>query len=333
MKVGKMAGLLLVVLAGFAFGGVDAVMHWQLQAVNGDGWAGYSSVNEVSVTGIILNNPEEMLDSTPREAGMGGEWQIYVQGEGSDHAGTCVWYGQNYSTVSSSDDYTDEELLAEMCRINHDDVTGYMFQAGDRVRVTGWFKFYKGKMNINEKHEISDFYNFQIELITPGAGLPAAEVVTLDAIKNGGNNYIFDATRMSGCEYYQGRLLRVEDVNVLDPQNWAAGGTVTVMDGTGRTFPVKLGLGKGFSRYGCPEGQIAVVGIMDQEASQYMVCKDGYRIWVTDYDGNWLVVADRDSGRGNLAGDVNGDFTVNFLDMAELANTWLECEPGLCDCE
>jgi len=312
---------------------VAEVTHWQLQAVDEDGVGTYDATDKVIITGIALNNPEEMLNPTPSTVEMGGEWQIYIQGEGDDHAGTAVWYGQNYTKAGGSGNYTDEELLAEMCRINHDPNTGYTFIAGDRIKVTGWYKFYKGKINVNEKHQVEPMFDFEVELLEPAVGLPQPELITLDMVKDGSDQYIFDETRLTGCEYYQARLVRVNDVNIVDPNFWVPDGTVTIRDKTGRTFPVKLGIGEGFTRYDCPTGQIDIIAILDQESSGYMVCTDGYRLWVTNYDGNGLVLTDRGHKRGNLPGDINADFKVNFIDFAELAANWLECVPGLCDCD
>ncbi len=310
---------------------VAEVTHWELQAVNADGVGTYDATDKVIITGIVLNNPEDMLNPTPSDVGMGGSWQFYLQGEGGDHAGTAVWLGQNYSLVSSSEDYTDEELLSELCRINRDPNTGYVITAGDRVKITGWYKFYKGKINVNEQHEADPYFDFEVELLKPAVGLPSPEVVNLNQLKDE-NGFIFDSSRLTGCEYYQSRLIRVEDVNIVYPENWAPNGTVIIRDSNGIEFNVKLGIGDGFSRFSCPEGQIDVIGILNQESSGYTVCKDGYFIWVVNYDGNGLVLTDRGRQRGNLPGDINSDYIVDFKDFAELAGNWLTNRAGLYDC-
>jgi hypothetical protein len=303
------ASILSLILAGVvqAEATVAEVTHRDLQAVNSDGVGTFEASDKVTITGIILNNPEEMLSPVPGVVGMGGQWQIYIQGEGEDHAGTAVFMGQNYSIAGGSGNYTDEEWLSELYRINYDPNTSYMFTAGDRVRVTGWYKFYKGKININEKHQVEQMFDFDIELIKPAVGLPKPEIITLDMVKGENDEYIFDDTRLTGCEYYQGRLVRVDNVVIIDPENWAPDGTVTIVDETGRTFPVKLGVGDGFANYSCPTEQIDVIAIFDQESSGYTVCKDGYRLWVPNYDGNGLVLTDRDYIRTNLPDDINMD--------------------------
>jgi peptidoglycan hydrolase-like protein with peptidoglycan-binding domain len=312
---------------------VAEVTHWELQAVDEDGVGTYDATDKVIISGIVLNNPEEMLNPTPGTGYMGGQWQIYIQGEDGDHAGTAVWYGQYYAKVGGSGNYTDEELLDELCRINTDPNTGYVFAAGDRVKVTGWYKFYKGKINVNEKHQIEPMFDFEVELIQPAVGLPEPEVITLNQVKDVSDDYIFDSSRLTGCEYYQGRLVRVNDVNVIDPENWSPDNTITITDANGLTFPVKLGIGDGFTRFDCPTGQISVIAILDQESSGYMVCKDGYRLWVVDYDGNGLVLTDRGHERGNLPGDINTDYQVDFYDFIELAGNWLQQRAGLSGCD
>lgn len=335
-KTMVLAAMLALILVASAKGDdptVAEVTHWELQAVDEDGVGTYDATDKVIITGIVLNNPEEILNPTPGTGYMGGQWQIYIQGEGNDHAGTAVYMGQYYAKVGGqSGSYTDEQLLFELCRINHDPNTGYTFAAGDRVRVTGWYKFYKGKINVNEKHEADPMFDFEVELVEPAVGLPAPEVITLDLVKDVNDEYIFDSSRLTGCEYYQARLVRINDVNIIDPENWGPDNTVTVTDANGLTFPVKLGIGDGVTRYACPMGQIDVIAIFDQESSGYTVCKDGYRLWMPDYDGNGLVLTDRGHERGNLPGDINTDYQVDFVDFAELAENWLRQRAGLSGC-
>ena len=309
MRSRLVAGLCVGLWAGVcqADPTIASVTHGELQAVSANGMGTYAATDKVVITGIVLNNPEQIVDPTPgpETGNMGGQWQIYIQGEGDDHAGTAVYMGQYYANVGGSGNYGDADWIAELCRIDHDPNTGYVFSAGDRVRVTGWYKFYKGKLNINEKHQVESMFDFQVELIEPAAGLPQPEFITLDTVKDANDHFIFDSTRLTGCEYYQARLVRVDDVNVIDPDNWAPNGTITIMDNTGRTFPVKLGIGEGFTRFACPTGQIDVIGILDQESSGYTVCRDGYRLWVPDYDGNGLVLTDRGHRRENLLWDMD----------------------------
>ncbi len=346
MKQMKKIRLAMIVMCSWAVSAAVAdpsvaeVTHWQLQDVNSQGVGIYEATDKVMITGIILNNPEEMLDPTPgytatyQPWNMGGEWQIFIQGEGDDHAGTALWMGQNYGNLPWKADpnlsYTDAQWISELCRLNHDLATGHTFTKGDRVKVTGWHKFFGGKTNINEQHFTDPNLNFTIELIDAAAGLPQAEVVTLDQLKDGNDVFIFDAGRTSGCEYYQGRLVRVNDVNFISG-TWGPGQMMTIEDVNGLTFPVHLGIGSGFSKSNNLTVPFDVIGIMNQEDDS-QPHSGGYEIWVTNYDGNGFVLTDRGYSRSNLPGDINHDYEVDFEDFAQMAADWLKCTPGLCDC-
>lgn len=333
-KVGTGAMILFFSLTGIVAGET----HWNFQAVDSVGYTTYFIPDVVTLEGIILNSPEKMLDPTPgAPAFMGGQWQMFIQGEDGDHTGTALWMGQNYGNlpwVPLEESYTNEEWVAELCRLNHDTESGYLFTPGDRIRVTGKYMFYNGKNNINEKHTKTPDYNFTVELLEPGVGLPQPELVTLDELKDGSNDFIFDQTRETGCEYYQGRLVRVNNVQWdSDPNTWDADATLEITDGT-KTFPVKLGIGSGiYSGSNNLAETFDVVGIMDQEDNTGdSTYKKGYRIWVTNYDGNGLVLRDRGYRRGNLPGDNNGDGKVDLLDFALITADWLLTASGIGDC-
>ena len=298
------------------------VSHRQLQAVDDQGNSTFieSGIQYVRIEGILLNSPEQWLDPTADATiapfFMGGEWEIFVQGEGDDHAGTSCWMGQNYGNLPWVDDsYTNQEWLAEISWLNRDPNTGYVFRPGDRVRVTGRYLFYAGKLNINENHNITPEYDFSMELVTPAVGLPQAEPVALTDLKDDMDRPLFDPDRLEGPEFYQARLVRITDVNVIDPENWGPNADIIVADATGRTFPVHLCLGWGLSQNTCPTGQIDVIGIMDQNSTDGT---QGYRVLVLDYDGNGLVLGSLSTRRGNLPGDLNGDYRVDQADLALL---------------
>jgi len=342
----------VVVLLMFCCQGFAADLHADFQAVDANGNSTFTG-SSVVLEGIILNSPEQILDPTPNYSNsvpppfnMGGQWQIYIQGEGADHAGTAVYIGQNYSmtTGGTVPSYTNAEWLSELCRLNHDPVSGYRFSPGDRVRVTGYWLPYRGKANVNEQHDSDPAYDFTVELLEAGAGLPQAEVVTLDDLKddttyNDADDFIFTATRSYGCEYYQGRLIRIKNVQFVDASGWAADATLKITDGslkadgvTLKTFPVKLGRGSGiYAGSNNLPTTFDIVGILDQEdsASPY---QDGYRLWVPNYDGNGQVLWDRGYSRGNLAADTNRDGIVNSLDLLRLRMQWLMSCPGIAGC-
>jgi hypothetical protein len=331
-KAGRRVICLAVVM--FLFATVCfADTHRRVQGVKPDGDGNHPDLltsNKVWVEGIILNDPLYIVDATPDEndpEGPGGMWQIYIQGEGADHAGTAVWMGQCYDNIWGNGTYTDQEWLTELHRVNHDPCSGYDFAPGDRVRVTGLLKFYGGKTNINERHDTDAGNNFTVQLLKAAVGLPEPEIITLSQVKNASNAFIFDYTRLTGCEYYQGRLVRVNNVSITGG-NWGPDQTLQIADGTGRTFNVYLGLGRGFTDYNAPAGPIDVVGIFDQEGSS----TGDYRIWVPSYDGNGKVLTDRRPKPRNLPGDINNDGIVDFKDFADFAADWLKCAPGSGGC-
>lgn len=340
----KKFNLILVILVAYSSLALAVdptpVTHWEFQVVNANGSSSFDSAPfQVVLEGILLNNPEEWLDPTPDPTVaswfMGGQWEIFVQGEDDDHAGTACWIGQNYYNGPGDESYTNEEWLSEICRLNRDPETGYIFRAGDRIRITGTYLFYAGKLNINENHVIDPSYDFSVELLKPAVGLPQPEEIHISDLKSPDNFEIFDPNRLTGGEYYQTRLVRIEDVYVVDPENWGSGNTITIQDENGLTFPILLNLGSGISRYDCPTGQIDVIGIMDQKSTGTPPNLDhtkGYRLLVLNYDGNGLVLGDTGHSRGNLPGDINNDYIVDFRDFAELAENWLQNRAGLYGC-
>lgn len=290
MKKGVIVGVLIAFVgAGMLRAGVAT--HTEFQAVDDAGEHTYAGTEQVTLEGIVLNHPADMLDPTPDDSiaemyNMAGQWQIFFQGEGDDHAGTAVWMGQLYSNlpwVAPDGGYLDEEWVAEMTRLN-----AAQFAAGDRIRVTGYFLSYKGKMNINEQHSNHPDHDFTIELVEAGVELPQPELVTLDDLKDEADQFIFDPQREVGGERYQSRLIKIADVSVVDASGWGPYGELTITDGA-KTLPVKLGRGTGIyaGSYNLTE-PFDIIGILDQDSADLV---GGYRLCVMNYDGNGYVLA------------------------------------------
>jgi hypothetical protein len=317
----------LLVVVCVSTGWSSVTTNWAIQSVDEYGDGDHPDIltnDKVTVEGILLNRPDYMLDSTARyDAGwIGGMWQIFIQGElPGDHAGTAIWMGQNYVYAYGTGMYTDLEWRGELHRMSNDPNTAYTIQPGDKIRVTGLLKYYGGKTNINERHDTDPDNDVEIELIEANAGLPLPEVVELSELRELNGDYIFDDTRMSGCEYYQGRLVRVNDVTITNCNDFGPGFKwLVIEDDTGRQFNVRLGRGPGFSEYSCPTGEIDVIGIMNQEGSGTA----GYEIWVMNYDGNGDVLTDFGDFKNSLKGDINYDGIVDIHDFAALADNWLD---------
>ena len=290
--------LLLSVVITLAFVGVlwadptvMQVTHRQFQAVNGNGEQTYTATQKVILEGIVLHQPADMLDPTPDDSitamyNLSAQWQFFFQGEGDDHAGTAVFIGQLYNNlpwVSPTGGYSNPQWIDEMTRLN-----SVGFAAGDRIRVTGYFLSYKGKCNVNEQHSNDPDHDFTIEVLERGVGLPKPEVVSLGELKDEQDRFVFDPSRLVGGEYYQARLIKIKDVNVVDPNAWGPNGELVVTDGT-RTLPVKLGRGNGIYPGSFNLSRPCdVIGILDQESTDLT---SGYRLYVMNYDGNGQVLA------------------------------------------
>ena len=316
------------IIAALAFVGISSaqsvapVTHSEFQAVDGAGEQTYTATEKVVLEGILLHNPADMLDPTPDDTvtqlfNIRGQWQIFFQGEGEDHAGTAVWLGQLYNNlpwVAPGQGYTNEEFVAELSRLN-----AARFSPGDRIRVTGYYLSYNGKLNVNEQHNKNPDHNFTIELLERGVGLPRPEVVTLDDLKDADDNFVFDPTRETGCEHYQARLIKIESVAFADANDWAPHGELLITDGV-KTLPVKLGRGNGI--YPGSNNLIEpfdIIGIMDQESPNLI---DGYRLYVMNYDGNGQVLASREHRRADKPADLNLDGIVDYDDMDEFIEDW-----------
>jgi len=303
---------------------VAEVTHSEFQAVNASGEQAYNATDKVILEGILLHNPADMLDPTPDDTvtqlyNISGQWQIFFQGQGDDHAGTAVWMGQLYSNlpwVALDGGYTNEEFVAELSRLN-----AAQFSPGDRIRVTGYYLSYSGKTNVNEQHNKHPDHDFTIELMQRGVGLPRPEVVTLDDLKDNNDEFIFDPARQTGCEYYQARLIKIEEVSFLEANAWGPGANLMITDGV-KTFPVKLGRGNGiYAGSNNLTEPFDIIGIMDQESANLI---DGYRLYVMDYDGNGSVLASREHRRADKPGDLNLDGIVDYDDFDQFLEDWLK---------
>ena len=80
-----------------------------LEAVDANGFSTWAGSYPLTVTGVILNDPSEMLDSTPNfipwnnGAGqwqLGGQWQVFVQAVlPGDRGGVECWMAQDYGNL------------------------------------------------------------------------------------------------------------------------------------------------------------------------------------------------------------------------------------------
>ncbi|HRZ54819.1 MAG TPA: hypothetical protein P5525_05110 [Candidatus Paceibacterota bacterium] len=278
--------------------------HSNLQSVTSSGTSAWNGTFPFTLRGVLLCDPEEMLDYAPNfipwdngaNAGkMGGEWQVTFQAvEAGDRGGTTCWMGQNYANrVPPHDDefsYSNPAWVAEINRLNFDPTTGHKFRAGDLVQITArQALFYGGKRNINEGHDVDPSANFDIVLVTPNYGLPAPEVITLaDVMEPVGVpndpttwGYIFDQTRTIGGEHYQGMRVRINDLTLVTTNGWNPTNLwndrkCTVTDGAGRHFTIRhprYSLGPALTN------RFDAIGIFTQESGSGIQGTNGYELF------------------------------------------------------
>jgi len=296
-SVGRAAALALSLGAAPIF--AQSETHSNLQAVTSAGLSAWSGSLPFTIRGVLLCHPDEMLNPTPNfaanPASMGGEWQVTFQAvEPGDRGGTTCWMGQNYGSLPWVGDelsYTNEAWVREILRLNHDPATGRAFRAGDLIEITVRRSlFYGGKRNINEAHDIEPEADFELRLVQADYGLPAPEVITLADVMNPGGNAadksswlpIFDQTRATGGEHYQGMRVRLNDLSLVTTNGWNPTNTwgnrlCTVTDGLGRFFSLRH---PRYSLGAAPTNRFDAIGIFTQESGSGSQGTNGYELFV-----------------------------------------------------
>ena len=178
-------GIALVVSGSWVTSWAEAFRN--LQAVDTNGYSAWTASFPLSLTGVILNDPGEMLDAAPHfipwnnGAGafqLGGQFQVIIQAVWpGDRGGVECWMGQNYGNLpwlhSSALSYDNATWKTEVTRVCHDPATGHVFRRGDLVTVTANASLFRGGMqNINEEHSIDSGADFAISLLRPITACP-----------------------------------------------------------------------------------------------------------------------------------------------------------------
>ena len=272
-------------------------LHSDYQVVTSIGASAWTGTGTVVMTGVVINDSSDMLDYGSASP----QWQVYFQAvDASDFGGTAM-YLRRYHPGSGADLFPDAstpDWTGEMTRLNYPvySVTGEAvtepLRRGDLIQVTANAPgmFYNGKKNVNTMHKgpassyesgesYADFL-FSIVILQRDVELTASEI-DLSVLKDVNNDFVFDSTRATGCEHYQGSLVHLENLLLDDPGNWALDGTVTVSQG-GLTFPMKLGIDADLLSIDSnllATTPFGVTAILDQESSDLMA---GYRLWLTN---------------------------------------------------
>lgn len=295
--------------------------HKTLQGVNNDGSPAYSQSGfPVVMRGVLLNRPSDMLDTTanfiPWNGGagafqLGAQWQVFFQSVApDDFGGTAIYAAQNYGNfpwvASDSDSYSNVEWNAELERLN----PGNTLQPGDLIEVHANIGSpYGGKFNLNENHDKDPSADFTITVVTPNHGLPVPQTIQLSDVKDGADQFLFDSTRATGNEHYQGSLVRLENVSLVSSDWDPVTNMVAVSDGEGRTFQIHKGVNPDFDTYALPSGTFDVIGIFNQESTNN---QNGYEIWA---------MHPRDL---QMPGDANGDRLTDGADYTIWADNFLD---------
>lgn len=328
----------------------SAESHSQLQAVTPSGTSAWIPSYPVSLTGVLLTDPGEMLDSTanfqPASAGtMGGEWQIVIQSAWpGDRGGTVCWMGQNYALRRPPGDdsfsYSNEAWLAELDRVNHDPASGHAFRKGDLVTVTAnGSLFFGGKRNLNEMHRNEPDYDFSISLVASNYGLPNPEVISLASLLRTNDHNpatsedIFDSTRLSGGEYWQGMRIRINGLRLETTEGWNPAGAwadrrCLATDGEDRLIPLRL---PRYSLGAAPTNLFDAIGILNQESGSGAQGTNGYELFVQEIAPSASPVLNASlspviSWPGPLE-----NYELQFKPAADEASSWQKAtnQPGL----
>ena len=294
---------LTALVALLAAGPARAETIQNLEAVDTNGFSTWAGSYPLTVIGVLLNDPGEMLDATPNfipwndgasAYQLGGQWQVFVQAVlPGDRGGVECWMAQDYGNLpwephDGSDSYTDTAWMAETNRVSHDPVTGYAFRKGDLVTVTAnGSLFYGGMQNINEEHSIDPAYDFSFSLVCSNYGLPVPEVISLSSVISTnlsptGHYDIFDPTRATGGEHWQGMRARINGLTLVTTDGWNTNSDwstryCTATDGEGRQFPLVHPL---YDLGPAPTNRFDATGIFLQESGSGTDGTFGYELFV-----------------------------------------------------
>jgi hypothetical protein len=291
----------LALAAGVACG--ETVTN--LEAVDANGVSTWNGPFPIVLTGVILNDPSEMLDFTPdflpwddgaNAYDLGAQWQIFIQTvTPGDRGGVELWMAQNYGNLpwephDGSDSYDNSTWMANVNRVSHDPANGYAFHKGDLVMITAnGSLFYGGMQNVNEEHTTGPACQFTISLVSSNFGLPAPQVISLSSVISTnlsatGRYDIFDPTRVTGGEHYQGMRVRINGLTMVTTDGWNTNSDwdsryCTATDGEGRQFPLIHPL---YDLGPAPTNPFDATGVFLQESGSGTDGTFGYELFVQE---------------------------------------------------
>ena len=190
------------------------IAHAELQAVTATGTTAYAGGHPFLLRGVILNDPDEMLDmaynpDAVAAGNVGGQYQVFLQSAAAgDQGGTTLWMGQNYQARGMLGEFYDEAAWSnELARLTVA-TNGRAFRKGDLVEVTARNSLsYGGKRNVNEAHLADPAYDFEVRLVKANVGLPQATPLTLPDLVNADGSGVSIDSLTAG--YYSRLVWRV----------------------------------------------------------------------------------------------------------------------------
>ena len=143
--------------------------------------------------------------------------------------------------------------------------------------------------NINEEHLTDPALDFTISLVSSNYGLPAPEALSLSSVISTnltptGHYDIFDATRATGGEHWQGMRVRINGLTLVTTNGWNTGADwdsrkCAVTDGEGRQFPLVHPL---YDLGPAPTNRFDATGIFLQESGSGTDGTFGYELFVQE---------------------------------------------------
>lgn len=273
--------------AAAVVGQTTVVTHLELQAVNATGQTAWVESFPFAIRGVVVNDPEEILDSgydpdATASNRLGGQYQVFFQAVAAgDRGGTALWMAQNYQALGLPGQDYGPEWTNEMRRVQYDG-NGRKFRKGDLIEVVARKALFRGgKRNVNEGHRITESNDFAVVLVKANVGLPQAEALTLADLVDTNGVQIFDATRATGGEHWQGMRVRLDGIRLATTNGWGRTDWTerlcTAADAAGRTFPLRMPL----AELGAPPATatfFSAVGILNQEDGN----TNGYELFVQE---------------------------------------------------
>ena len=295
-------------------GAQDLIPHRELQAVPATGTTAYAGAPSFRLRGIVLNDPEEMLDlawnpNAVATTNIGGQYQIFIQSAATnDWGGTALWMGQNYQARGMLGEFYDAAGWSNELGRATVATNGRAFRKGDLVEVLARNSLsYGGKRNVNEAHVTDPDFDFDVSLVQANVGLPQATPLTLADLVATGTNQIFDAARGIGGERWQGERVRLDGIRLTTTNGWGQTNwgqrLCWAADAAGRGFPLRMPL----KDLGAPLSTatyFSAVGILNQESGG-PVGTNGYELFVQELQ------PEPELGR-NVAGAVTLSFPADY---------------------